>query len=1584
MSKFMYNAYIMDASLCFESAMHQYAMTKYDQIADKKGDFSLKELAEKYIQRKGDTQWKGDSACQYDPTPPLREHAHDFLSICTFNSTRKILEFLAKEHNDCFSQNEQQILTNEKTYYKLGYTRNTKGAHGKNRSDTGEEYGLATETDYRTFCTGACALLERLDPHSQTFQETIKDIQGLQKPGVWHNLPSIMLDGIDFIGHAKEVEVLLKNLEKESHKASYYGDGGSGKTTFLLHVLHQYVKAHKDDIPSQDSKRKVIVWCSFKKKHFSVSDSVNPSKDVENSLSTEDVRGLYARIINACKVGISDIDSEEALKERVKELAEQYEITLVLDNTDAIPQGGPMREGLKELIDSPLSKVLITSRFSDLLPNTKKLKPLSEDEAVELFRQAWDEDIASDEMPEDAAIHDIVKKDRNPLTIRRMVILAKNHSGNFQILAESLLEPESELIEYRFGNLLQDLEEIDRAVLFLAAENGGSRPKNQIQQIILLSRQEIALERMSDNGREAVDIGRLSQEVCDDVEEAISRLERRSLIETEGKDGSIAHTITVTPALLPIILEEYATTRNRRSLIQYDRFVQRFNEKNKELFTQLNLPEEELDITQQAQLAAADINWTQFSRYYYGDARVSDSGEWKGYKYQGILSCLRHARNALEGKEPPKAPAETAVNSLKMILNAYENLRDFLEASGERKKWHFKAYLTLVRMYSHLKTLFESDEMRGWEKVNVKPYDEVNTQKDKLCEAIAEKNWADRFLRDHCKSPNKDKEHENTEYGYAAYTFYAILEKRRVKELERQVNELKQRGKESESTDKDLKPWDLEFVPSGLNTPLGPEASLKDKLDRVNEMLHGAEDSLVDKLDNAIEMGEKKQVLKGLGFNPATQAIEMRFNYATRKSKRLEKPERRKPYFEERLKEIDEFIQSLPLNECKIRTMQDKLSMLTELIHLYKETEEEKAINCTSNDAVEYMKQAQAAAEEMVKEAEQLNPRDFFPLNFSLRSLVTASRVLLGDDPAMKQQNIDTLTWVIDQFKKHINPGDDKGQGEQAKAENAEADGDGKVEEDGEFHHATFLNFRFLPEAFLNRAKARGEKGDQRKDILCRMREDYERAYTARLRYPAKTGKDGKISEDDKRLNEAMDEFLKKLKTWYGGIPFETHKYVILRPQIKAKKEPAHGFILYDLGSKDPEKDTVRVHYNQLNPPLLATYLQFWDEGHPDIQDKVGSRMWYSKLNWSAARLMEHYLPQCDDPSKGTRTVFELYCFRSFKKDEDFYALSLDIEDRNTEAETKSVEELSPQCRKHIDPQKDGKIELPSYVSPEPKERGVRGSISRLPYIASRQFGLIKFGDTRPSQRAIFYAKPADPADPADPSGTVDGGLRPAWDLHYKDNVIFDLYTAKRTRDGETETFYLAKNIRLAPPEQKDTEPTPTPSAQPEPMSQPAPDTQRGTSGAPDQGAPRGTSGQGYPPRAASGQGSPRAASGQESPRATSGQGYPPRANRPATARQDLTLGAIGIAVKVVALSNGSMSCDIRCEDFGTPAYGAPDDVIAQLEAAQEAAGPSAGVVNYFCDASHASQCPPVGARVRFKIVMGRKGGYKAFNVTTD
>lgn len=1238
----------------------------------------------------------------------------------------------------------------------------------------------------------------------------------------------------------------------------------------------------------------MVVWLDFKGEEL----GSNGHNDVPNSLLPLDMKLIYKKIIKTCTgCRVSDLNSEGNLRDWVEKLAKQHRILLVIDNAETIPEETEMERALFNLRENCVAGMLATSRYKDgRFGDARRLQPLTEKDACELFCQAWDADgLDKNEQPEKDVIRDTVKKlDYNPLCIRWMVWAAESYSGDFQTLVDNELRGGGRniLMNYLFDKLLEDTDSLQKAVLYLAAGGKeGSLPKNQILQTILLSRQAAAFdENMSDeDAAKEVDIDNLYKEVEDDINDALDSLKEKSLLRISGSENG--GMVTITPLLVPLVVDKYSADENELLSICYDEYIERFDSENNELFSQLNLPEEKaegLKRTQQAQLAAAWINWNQFNKYYYGIKRVSGSGERRGNALPGILRCLKNVQNALPADKDQKIA--TARTSLEMLLNAYKDLRDFVALS--RGEIHFKAYLMLAKMYSYLDVL-----NRQWEALTeVKELKELDDQRNRLNDLL-ETNWVKSFIGEYG---------ESAEYGYAVYTFYAILEKRRLLENEKQKDPKKK-----------LPALDLRYRNKS------PEASLEDKL------------------DIAIAKGKEK----------ATQAEQMRFNYRLHmlRGNEDQPAKKRKRAREDLLKVIDEFIGSLPPRETKIRAMQDKFSVLVDLIHLY------KAGACTAEEAEKYMKQAQEAADELLTLVNEVTPDDYYPLNFVLRALVTASRVFIEREPKknLMKQNKVTLTWVIDRFLEKVNQksdapdrDSDEEDGDRPgkpKESNALQDGD-KENEEGEYCHASFLNFRYLPEAFLNRAKASEEKEKMQEDpeVRRRMREDYERAYTARLRYPAKKSKDGAVDpDDDQKLNNAMERFREKLEHYYKPCkPFEEHRYIILYPHITYKREPAHGFILYDLDLDDGS--TARAHYDQLNASKLKEFEQQWDDEHSGVitVDDHGRRtkIWYSKVNWSAARLMEHYIKQCDEPELPL-AVFELYRFRSFKNDEEFYAVSLGKE--CTKVGELQREELPQKYSKILEDRGTTRKELKNR---DLKEKDKRGKITGLPYIRGCQWqgyiGIEMSDENRTRNRkkddsALFF------------EDDLPEGLEPGKDLHHGAEVIFDLCSAElETEKGgtkKTDSILLAQNIRLA-------------SQEPIPISQP----QR------------------------------RALDAAHV--APAAHAAPARVNqshsRQRRQKPCLTEGATGIVVKVIKNPGGSKYGFIRCESFGRPTAGAPENTIKQLTAAQKAAkSRKGGEIYFFYSGDRVLEWPEEGASVRFNIGKSEteKGyGYTAYGLQAD
>lgn len=282
------------------------------------------------------------------------------------------------------------------------------------------------------------------------------------------NLPLEDLE--DFVGRDEQL-VIIKDeiIEIPNQNGIVYGPGGIGKTALMLQVSKKLLEETNKDNVLFDN----IVWASAKSDYYDY---------VFNAVEQHEpqFRSLDSALISILKFfefeSLEEYDSDDK-KELVLELLQENRVLLILDNFETIPPEEAERiirffniDVKKRLRSKPgYFKVVITSRKQ--IPcgfHQIPLTGLDLHESMQLMEKLLKRYKSTKQTltrPQQESIHNATKG--IPIVIKHCLARIFEHNEGFDEAVHSLSQYDSEIIQFSFKEILEQIEVRDKEAVQL-------------------------------------------------------------------------------------------------------------------------------------------------------------------------------------------------------------------------------------------------------------------------------------------------------------------------------------------------------------------------------------------------------------------------------------------------------------------------------------------------------------------------------------------------------------------------------------------------------------------------------------------------------------------------------------------------------------------------------------------------------------------------------------------------------------------------------------------------------------------------------------------------------------------------------------------------------------------------------------------------------------------------------------------------------------------------------------------------------------------------------------------------------------
>lgn len=336
-----------------------------------------------------------------------------------------------------------------------------------------------------------------IQPYENTRGYKLIEVDNLRKDIVFHNVPVRQTD--IFEGRDEELKILREwYSDEDSRVCLVYGDGGYGKTTFILESLNDLIEGNFDidnNLPLYICyySAKMTMWTEDGLEHFRsktpiIDDCVREIVKSQQELSKEWYQTGGKALVNKARSLLE--------KQDVK----RNDILLIIDNTETMAQSSIEVKELSELIkyiSKNISRVILTSRRREVVQAEPiSIEGLKESEGVELIRNlAIQYNATALQKAGESRLRKVAVKLMNkPLLIEAYVKYMKHSNSSINDGLERFYKVSNEdLLNFLYEDAWLRMNELQREVflvaIFLNSEI-DNRVLNKICQLVELNIQE--------------------------------------------------------------------------------------------------------------------------------------------------------------------------------------------------------------------------------------------------------------------------------------------------------------------------------------------------------------------------------------------------------------------------------------------------------------------------------------------------------------------------------------------------------------------------------------------------------------------------------------------------------------------------------------------------------------------------------------------------------------------------------------------------------------------------------------------------------------------------------------------------------------------------------------------------------------------------------------------------------------------------------------------------------------------------------------------------------------------------------------
>lgn len=338
------------------------------------------------------------------------------------------------------------------------------------------------------------------------------------------SIPQFNNDNIGFYGRHNETKKLVEKLKSFQRKITIFGNGGMGKTSLVQVALN-------DCIEKNELNFDYYVWCSAKKDYLS-EEGIVPLISSLNTLDDildEVLSIFYNEKCDKIKESISD---KEEKKDLVKNILDEFNVLLVIDNVETISDHKEIMDFLNEVSDTCKGlKLLYTCR--NYITNGGErieIKGLDINAAVNYFNRICELNEIDQNFNETQKRKLIEMVENKPLAIKWCLSTrnAKSSKPFHEIFADAR-SGESDLVKFCFEDIINQLREKNEKYLNVLYYLATSSCEVRIEQIIFMideiNRDDLknilddlsdySLIEYKDNSKKVIAIHELAREYMD-------------------------------------------------------------------------------------------------------------------------------------------------------------------------------------------------------------------------------------------------------------------------------------------------------------------------------------------------------------------------------------------------------------------------------------------------------------------------------------------------------------------------------------------------------------------------------------------------------------------------------------------------------------------------------------------------------------------------------------------------------------------------------------------------------------------------------------------------------------------------------------------------------------------------------------------------------------------------------------------------------------------------------------------------------------------------------------------------------------
>lgn len=323
------------------------------------------------------------------------------------------------------------------------------------------------------------------------------EVDNIKKDIVFHNIPVRQTD--IFEGRDEELKVLREWYgDEDSRVCLIYGDGGYGKTTFILESLNNLIEGNfntENNLPLYICyySAKMTRWTEDGLKHFKSSTPIIDDCVREVVKSQQELSKEWYQI------------GGKALVNKARSLLEKQEIgrndiLLVIDNTETMAQSSIEVKELSEVIkyiSKNISRVILTSRRREVVQAEPiSIEGLKESESVDLINNlAIQYNATTLQKAGENRLRKVAKKlMRKPLLIEAYVKYMKHSNSSIDDGLERFYKVSNEeLLNFLYEDAWLRMNELQREVFLVAIllnNEIDNRVLNKICQLVEVNIEE--------------------------------------------------------------------------------------------------------------------------------------------------------------------------------------------------------------------------------------------------------------------------------------------------------------------------------------------------------------------------------------------------------------------------------------------------------------------------------------------------------------------------------------------------------------------------------------------------------------------------------------------------------------------------------------------------------------------------------------------------------------------------------------------------------------------------------------------------------------------------------------------------------------------------------------------------------------------------------------------------------------------------------------------------------------------------------------------------------------------------------------